>query len=283
MLRALSFNVQGIAGRDVRPALDSALQAFPTNDPCTWAVGFQEVFFARQAAAIRERWLGARASALPRGQVTIWRDPTRTPWRALVPITAPVKVPGYAFELSSGLVLCVQGTVADSFFQRFRGGYFPDKVASKGLLCALVRRGGARHAFIATHFHNASSDRFGGARAHQVQQLANAVKWIDAHWRAPIAVLGDFNIDSLAAYSNTSPVERTLYSRLAVAGRNATCPLWDVNAQCHGFVPLTTSSDGKHTLDKVLLGAVPKAGSASFRTGAHHSDHHLVCAQWEPA
>jgi len=137
----------------------------------------------------------------------------------------------------------VQGTVADSFFQRFRGGYFPDKVASKGLLCALVRRGGERRAFIATHFHNAASDRFGGARAHQVEQLANAVKWIDANWRAPITMLGDFNIDSLAAYKSASDVERTLYSRLALAGRSRDRPHFDVNAQCNGFVPRATSTE----------------------------------------
>ncbi len=283
MLRAGSFNVQGIKGRDVGPSVDSAARALPPSDPCLWAVAFQEVFFAHQAAAIRQRWLGAGASAVPRAKVTIWRNPARTPWRALVPITTRVDVPGFAFELSSGLVLCVQGTVADSFFQRFRGGYFPDKVASKGLLCALVRRGGERHAFIATHFHNAGSDRFGGARAHQVEQLANAVKWIDANWRAPIALLGDFNIDSLAAYKSTSDIERTLYSRLAVAGRSRERPHFDVNAQCNGFVPLATSTDGNKTLDKVLLGAAPKRGSASFEISAHASDHQLICAQWEPA
>ncbi|HMI92640.1 MAG TPA: hypothetical protein VK509_14795 [Polyangiales bacterium] len=281
VLRAGSFNVQGIKGRDVRPAVDGAAGALSPSDPCLWAVGFQEVFFAHQANAIRERWLGAGASALARTNLTIWRNPQRTPWRALVPITTPVNVPGFAFELSSGLVLCVQGTVADSFFQRFRGGYFPDKVASKGLLCALVRRGGERRAFIATHFHNGSSDRFGGARAHQVEQLASAVKWIDANWRAPIAILGDFNIDSLAAYKSTSDVERTLYSRLAVAGRSRDRPHFDVNAQCNGFMPIATSTDGKKTLDKVLLSAAPKNGSASFKTSDHHSDHHLIWAQWE--
>src|SRR5690242_6346803 len=103
MIRVGTFNVQGIGGRDIQLAIDGAAQALPHTDPCLWAIAFQEVFFEPQAIAIRRRWVGEGAQRLPRGQVAIWRDAERSPWRALVPITPRVDVPGFAFDLSSGV------------------------------------------------------------------------------------------------------------------------------------------------------------------------------------
>jgi hypothetical protein len=276
-----SFNVFGIdEGNDVPGFLDLALRHVSPSDASLLGLAFQEVWFRSQLAAVCDRLLSGRRETLRFTRVTCHRS-AGSPYRCLVPDVPAVGVSGIRrLELSSGLVLGVKGTVKDAFFTRFRGGFSPDSFANKGILSALVQTAAGKYALLDTHFHDYSNDAFGGARRNNVQALASVVRWIDAHWRAPIVLVGDFNIDARAAHQVSPTVEGVLYREL-VTVRKAPGAFWfDVNARVNAPMPVVTQNGGPCAIDHHLLSQAAGTSAHTFRTFVAGSDHQLTVSSW---
>lgn len=290
VIRIASFNVFGIQGRDIEQAVVQCAQRMgPAIVPTAIAIGFQELFFQHQLTRVRNAWLGAEQQTFSslRGQVRVWQSQLPGSWACLAPATPTVHVPGFAFDNSSGLGLCVNGRIVDAFFDRFRVGQAPDRFAHKGVLAVLVRQNGVRRAYVTTHLNNSSNDQAGGppsqsgrARAWQIEQLANDLRWIDRFWNAPVCVVGDFNIDSIRAIHNASSVERFLYARLLSAARAPGRYFCDVNARAHANQPLRTSVTEPTAIDLHLLDRMEGRTALAFNTYACDSDHFLTESHW---
>jgi len=280
-IRFASFNVFGIGGRDVTQAVDAAAVALPPTDPAVSAVAFQEVWHRAQLTLIVDRWVGAGSLITTRTNVDIHRAPNGA-WRCLVPVVPPVNPPvGPELPLSSGLALCVRGPVDDSFFSPFRGGEVPDRFANKGVLAALVRTPGQpRRAVVATHFHDYSNDAWGRARNNNLDVLSSSVSWIKKNWKVPIVLLGDFNINSKAAYAHAHDAYHRLYSRLVRLTMARDAAWWDVNARFTALQPMATHGNGK-AIDHHLGSDPGVAAVPMFQAlpGAG-SDHLLTISQW---
>jgi hypothetical protein len=176
----------------------------------------------------------------------------------------------------------------DAFFTPFRGGYVPDSFAKKGMIAAhVVPPGLSARAIVNTHFHDFSNDEYGGARQNHIEQLASVVNWINANWRVPIMLIGDFNIDSRSVYLAPQPtVETVLYNKLVSIGKSGGNFWYDVNANVNGFQPIPTQSDAEGAIDLHLLW--DDAGRSDVRFdrfrfeagGPAFSDHRLVVSTW---
>jgi len=182
--------------------------------------------------------------------------------------------------------------VRDAFFVRFRGGYVPDSFAKKGMLAArVIPPGRGARAIVNTHFHDFSNDAFGGARRNHLEQLASTLKWIQTNWRVPIVLIGDFNIDSRAAYTTTQPtIETVLYRKLASIAKRAGAWWHDVNAHANQFKPVPTQASQNGAIDLHLLSdAANKAGLrfdslvVAQQTKPPFSDHRLTVSSWSEA
>ena len=288
-IKIASHNIWGIDGKSTVAFAEKTQAEVGPNDAEAFAIGWQEVFYNHQMLDIRERWLGASPRRFEHGNVRFWRSTRRgNHWRCLVPIVPAVGARPFGvnlgrLELSSGLVLCVRGTVLDTFFQRYRGGYVPDSLANKGVLAALVRRGGRRYAVVNTHFHNSAPDHWGRARTYQIEQLANAIKWIRSNWHKQSTILvGDFNIDSVRAYQRSEPLITTLYTRLISATGGVPATFWDVNAQLHQFSPVTTvAASRREAIDMHLLHPEAHLAGKTFATKNTGSDHLLTVSEFD--
>ena len=287
-IRVASFNVFGIEGRSTNASVEGAATALGLKPgdapPELLAIGFQEVYRKRQLQHLRSIFVGDD-ERLKRGKVDIWAPRNRKGFRCLVPRTRPVVIPVLKevikplnLELSSGLALCVRGKVLRSFFQPFRGGFSPDRFSSKGVIGALVRHQGQRYALLNTHLHNSDNDHAGRARANQIDQLAAAVQRVTRKWRAPIILLGDFNVDAKAAYGRTDPVAINLFARLLRTGHTQGAHFFDLNGQAHDFQPLATNGEGK-ALDLHLLSGLSPSGP-QFDVSDQGSDHLLTIGSW---
>ena len=290
--RVASFNVWGIDGKDVTNAVEAAVAEVGPSTAGIVAIGFQEVWFHHQLRPILQRWVGL-ADNVSRYVGLECRYSDRVPgWKCLVPIAGSAGIPGLReLELGSGLALCVKGSIRDAFFVRFRGGYVPDSFAHKGMIAAYVAPTGLPPcAIVNTHFHDISNDTYGGARQNHLEQLASVVKYIDVYWRVPTIIVGDFNIDSRAAYRQGNPtVERVLYNRLVSLGKPAGTFWFDVNARCNGLTPLPTQSDADGAIDIHLVpDGQPKKNYQFERFrfangGPAFSDHQLIVTSWSDA
>ena len=291
--RVASFNVWGIDGKDVTNAVDAAVAQVGPATPGILAVGFQEVWFRHQLAPILQRWVGL-AENVSRYVDLECRYSDRVPgWKCLVPTAGSAGIPGLReLELGSGLALLVKGSIRDAFFVKFRGGYVPDSFAHKGMIAAYVAPNGLPpRAIVNTHFHDISNDKYGGARQNHLEQLASVVKYIDIYWRVPTIIVGDFNIDSRAAYRDGNPtVERVLYNRLVTTGKPAGTFWFDVNAQCNGFKPVPTQSDVDGAIDIHLVSDGRPERNFQFERfrfaasgGPVFSDHRLIVTSWSDA
>jgi endonuclease/exonuclease/phosphatase family metal-dependent hydrolase len=191
-------------------------------------------------------------------------------------------IPGIKqLELSSGLALCVRGTVKDAFFTRFRGGYSPDRFSNKGVLAALLDSGETRpYAILTTHFHDYSNDAFGGARRNNLQALASVVRWIDENWAVPIVVTGDFNIDARQAHEQEPSIETVLYKELVILRKPPGHWWLDVNATVNAPMPKRTQREGERAIDYILLSEPKLASQLSFDCASCGSDHQLVTSSW---
>lgn len=269
-----SFNVFGIGGKDVAPALGFSVRHLAPADPELSAIGFQEVWTEGQVRAVVDAYCGAGAGVVARANVDIWRLGDGA-WRCLVPRTpAAVSLPK-----SSGLALCVRGAIKDSFFVKYRGGSIPDSLANKGVLCALVvTPGQKKRAVLNTHMHDYSNDRLGTARFAWLDTLISCVRWIQEHWRAPKVLLGDFNIDSIGAYDRSNQADFRCYQRLINIGMDGSDRWYDVNARVHKGKPIKTNATV--AIDHHLLGGetVGPAKFASLETP--HSDHRLTISEF---
>jgi hypothetical protein len=292
-IRVASFNVHGIGGRDIADSVRASVARVSPGDPCAVAVGFQEVFFQRQLSQIREAWLRAgpsRQFVTDRSKTRVWQSATPGSWACVAPNTSRVFVPGFAFDNSSGLALCVQGRLLDTYFEPFRFAQTPDRFAAKGILVARVRTNSMQRVIINTHLNNASNDRAGNdpndqgrARARQIEQIASHVRWVDANWRAPVILLGDFNINVRNAVANPGSADAFLYARLLSAGRARGTAWWDVHARLHlPRPPIPTTQDGK-TLDLHLLDRTRGRTNFTFFATPCHSDHLLTESVWDEA
>jgi hypothetical protein len=274
MVRFASFNVFGIGSRDVLGAVRFAQQHFSPGDPLAGAIGFQECWTGEQRTRILDGYVGAAAAPKNYANVQIWRDGDAR-WRCVVPRTPPV----VGLALSSGLALCVSGTVRDAFFVRYRGGAIPDSLAQKGVLAVLFeQRGQPRRAVINTHMHDYSNDRFGQHRYAWLDTLVSCVHWIDKHWRVPTLVLGDFNIDSMTAYTRTSEPDFRCYSRLIRIGTPAGQTWYDVNARVNQGRPVKTNNT--RSIDHHLLKGERATGATFQSLETPESDHRLTLSQW---
>lgn len=288
-----AFNVFGIGGRNVAASIAEAAKALLPDDPSLSAISFEEVWHRDQLTHIVNTWVGANAAITTRTNVDIYRAPNGA-WRCLVPLVPPVKpLVGPELPLSSGLALCVRGPVKDSFFSPYRGGEVPDRFANKGVLAALVETPGQpRRAIVGTHLHDYSNDAWGRARNNNLDVLASALGWIRDNWRVPAIVLGDFNIDSRAAYHKTDETHRRLYLRLVRLTLSGNAAWWDANARFTSFNPMATHDGGgaiDHHLGVEPQGVVPlfqaltrgTTGSTSNKNdGPGGSDHFLTISQW---
>lgn len=280
-VRIASFNVFGIEGRDIAASVTQAAARMGPSQASARAIGFQEVFYQHQLAHIRNAWLGAGVFASTRSKVIVAQSQSPGSWACLSPDTPALIVPGFDFDNSSGLALCVRGRLSDCFFDRFRVGYAPDRIAHKGLLAALVVDDGVRRAFVTTHLNNSSNDRLGYARAWQIEQIANDLRWIDRHWRAPVTLLGDFNIDAIRALVAAASLDRILYARLLAAGRAPGTFFWDVNARERLPNPATpTSMQHPTAIDMHLLDRTDGRTGLSFSTHDAGGDHFLTESVW---
>jgi len=279
-----SFNVFGIdEAHDVPGFLDLAFTHLPADSADLLGIGFQEVWFRSQLGALLDRLLVGRRDTQAFTRVTAHRA-ADSPYKCLVADLPAAGIPGIrSLELSSGLVLCVKGTVRDAFFTRFRGGFTPDSFSNKGVLSALVRSEFGTHAFLTTHFHDFSNDALGGARRNNIQALASVVRWIDDNWRAPIVLVGDFNIDARLAHLAQPSVETVLYREL-ITVRKAPGSFWfDVNANVHAPTPALTQNGGTRAIDHHLLSQSQGTAGHSFETFVAGSDHQLIKSSWESA
>jgi hypothetical protein len=279
-----SFNVFGIdEAHDVPRFLDLGFSHLPAASSELLGVGFQEVWFRSQLAALLDRLLSGQRQTTSFTRVTAHRSAS-SPYRCLIPNLPSVGIPGIrTLELSSGLVLAVKGTVKDAFFTRFRGGFSPDAFSNKGVLSALVQGPLGTYALLDTHFHDYSNDAQGGARRNNLQALASVVRWIDENWRVPIVLVGDFNIDSRAAHQVAPSVETVLYREL-ISVRKAPGAFWfDINARAHAPMPVETQNGGGRAIDHHLLSQSAGTSQHTFQTFAAGSDHRLALSQWERA
>jgi hypothetical protein len=283
VVRIASFNVFGIDGRDVESAVQrAAAQVGPAGASAAQAVGFQELFFQRQAVHVRNAWLGPVAQQFSslRSYVRVWQSQAPGSWACLIPETPALVMPGFPFDNSSGLSLCVQGRLLDCFFDRYRAAQTPDRFAYKGIVAALVRQGSVPRVFVNTHLNNSSNDLQGHARAWQVEQLASDLRYIERHWRAPVHIVGDFNIDATTALQNPYSVDRALYGRLLSAARAPGQYLYDINTRVHGNAPIPTTTSGTKAIDLHLLDRTAGKSGLSFTTRPCDSDHLLTTSQW---
>jgi hypothetical protein len=279
-----SFNVFGIdEAHDVAGFLELGFGHVPATSADLLGIGFQEVWFRSHLSALLGRLLSGRRETSAFTRVTAYRS-TASSYKCLVPDLPPVGIPGIrSLELSSGLVLCVRGTVRDAFFTRFRGGFSPDCFSNKGVLCALVQSEQGTYALCNTHFHDYSNDQLGGARRNNIQALASVVRWIDDHWRVPIVLVGDFNIDARLAHQLEPNIETVLYRSL-ITVRKAPGAFWfDVNARTHAPLPLVTQNGGTRAIDHHLLSQSARTSGHTFQTFVAGSDHRLVLSSWESA
>jgi endonuclease/exonuclease/phosphatase family metal-dependent hydrolase len=282
--RIASLNVFGIGGRDVTDAIALAAQRLGPAQADVLALGFQEAFFRHQVERIRDAWLGRGQFCSRRGAVEVWQSQSAGAWSCLVPATPALRVPGFAFDSSSGLALCVQGRLTHTFYDRYRFAQAPDRFAYKGVLAALVVKDGVRRAFLTTHLNNSENDPAGRARAWQIEQLASILRYVDRAWRAPVCLLGDFNIDARAALLHARSLERILYARLLAAGRAPGAFLWDVNTRERlPNAPLRTSVTHETTIDLHLLDRTAGRSGLAFSTHAADSDHFLTESRWNEA
>ena len=211
-------------------------------------------------------------------------------WKCLVPSVGSAGIPGIrSLELGSGLALCVRGSIRGAFFTKFRGGYTPDSFAKKGMIAVhFAPPGLSPRAMICTHFHDFSNDKFGGARRNNLEQLASVVKWIDLNWRVPVAIVGDFNIDSRDAYLNKHPtIDHSLYKALVSTAKPSGAFWCDMNAQLGAFKPVPTQSDANGAIDMHLLSSragMSKLAFERFRFADHrgvaYSDHQMLRSSW---
>jgi hypothetical protein len=273
-VRFASFNVFGIGGRDVRGAVAFAHANFATNADQNSGIAFQEVWKGEQLTRILDGYVGAAAAPRSYSNVNIWRD-GQSRWRCVVPRTAAVA----GYDLSSGLASCVNGSVRDAFFVRFRGGAIPDSLAHKGVLAVLVETSGQpRRALVNTHMHDYSNDAFGQYRYSWIDTIVSCVQWIQRNWRVPIALLGDFNIDSIGAYAQTSDADRRCYSRLVRAGLPSGATWFDVNARTTGGNPIKTNST--RAIDHHLIFGEATTGATFQSLETSESDHRLTISEW---
>ncbi len=273
-MRAASFNVFGIGGKDVSAAVGFATGLVGPDATGLGVVAFQEVWTEAQRDTVLAAYCGTAPQSVERANVTIHRSGDGA-WRCLVPkVPAVVSMP-----LSSGLALCVRGPVKDSFFVEYRGGAVPDSLAHKGVLAALVEAPGEpRRAFVNTHLHDYSNDRFGKYRWAWLDTLVSCVQWINAHWRVKTVLLGDFNIDSVKAYSGSTGADYRLYARLIRMGMGGDARWYDVNVRVNQGKPVKTTSS--RAIDHHLVAGETPA-SATFE--AHQtpaSDHFLTVSAW---
>ena len=273
-VRYASFNLWGIGGRDVLGAVNFAKQHFSPADAQASVIGFQECWTGEQRTRVLDGYVGAAAAPRNYANVQIWRD-GESRWRCVVPKTKIV--PG--MDLASGLALCVSGVVRDAFFVLYRGGAIPDSLAQKGVLAVLFEaRGQPRRAVINTHMHDYSNDRFGQYRYAWLDTIASCVSWIDKHWRVPTTLLGDFNIDSEAAYDRSSEPDFRCYSRLIRIGLKSGQTWYDVNARTNQGKPVKTNSSRSIDHHLVRGETMTKPSFQSLETPA--SDHRLTLSQW---
>lgn len=287
-IRIASFNVWGVdIAHDVPGFLDQALEHAGPTVPNLIAVGFQEVWQTSQFYAVLDRWAGAERRLLSLSQVHMYYSRKSPQWKCLLPKLPKAGVPGIMeLELSSGLMLCVKGTVKDTFFTKFRGGYTPDSAANKGILAALVAPENlAPHAILTTHFHDYSNDPLGGARRNNIETLANVVHWIDDNWHAPIIVVGDFNIDSISAHAVEPSVDTMLYRALLTVRKSGGAWWFDVNARANAPRPVNTMNRTSNlkAIDLHLLSSGEGTSFHTFEPFPCGSDHQLVRSSWEVA
>lgn len=274
IVKVASFNLFGIGGKDVSPAVAFAQGIVPATDPALEAIAFQEVWTEPQRDAVLDAYLGPGATATARTNVDIYRQGTRA-FRALVP-----RVPGViSMPLSSGLVLCVAAPVRDCFFVEYRGGAIPDSLAHKGVLAALVEPSGRpRRAIVATHMHDYSNDRFGQNRWAWIDTIISCVQWINRNWNARCVVLGDFNIDSITAYSDDGSADYRLYTRLIRIGMGNNAVWYDINARVHAGRPIRTTAN--KAIDHHLVAGETPTGATFSAHSTPHSDHYLTVSTW---
>lgn len=287
IIRVASLNLAGLNGRDVTTSITESAKRLGPTQPDAFAMGFQECFFNAQLARIRDGWLGAGQFSSVRSGVRVWQSTSPGQWACLAPATPQVHVPNFSFENSSGLALCVRGRLLETYFERYRYAQTPDRFAYKGLLVALVSAGNSQRVVITTHLNNSANDEagddpsdWGRVRAHQIDQIANNIKWINAHWRAPVLIIGDFNINSVDAIANRSSTNCRLYSRLLAAGRSPGNWWWDINANTHQMKPIPTVPNKTAAIDLHLLDKSPGNIGVSFTTYPADSDHLLTESQW---
>jgi endonuclease/exonuclease/phosphatase family metal-dependent hydrolase len=273
-VRFASFNIYGMGGRDVLNAVNFAKQHVAPGDAQSSAMGFQEVWTGEQRTRLLDGYVGAAAAARNRANVQIWRDGTAR-WRCVTPKTRPAG----GLELSSGLALCVSGAVRDAFFVRYRGGAIPDSFAQKGVLAVLFEAAGQpRRAVINTHMHDYSNDRFGQHRYAWLDTLVSCVKWIDRNWSVPTVILGDFNINSMTAYTRTSEPDFRCYARLIRVGLTGTATWYDVNARVNQGQPVKTNAT--RSIDHHLVKGETMTGATFQSLETPASDHRLTISQW---
>jgi hypothetical protein len=277
-----SFNVFGVEeSHDVPGFLDLAFAHLPPGSADLLGIGFQEVWFQSQLSALLDRLLAGRRETSAFTRVTAHRAADSS-YKCLVPDLPAAGIPGIRrLELSSGLVLCVKGTVRDAFFTRFRGGFTPDSFSNKGVLSALVRSDLGTYALLTTHFHDYSNDALGGARRNNIQALASVVRWIDDNWRVPIVLVGDFNIDARRAHLTQPSVETVLYRQLITVRKAAGAFWFDVNARVNAPTPIITQNGGSHAIDHHLLSQSASTSNHRFETFVAGSDHQLIKSSWD--
>lgn len=168
-----SFNVWGIDGKDVKPAIDCALTKAGPSLPTIVAIGFQDVWFEHQLAHVLSGWVAGGGTTTTQFVGLDCRSSAGAPgWKCLVPNVGSAGIPGVkSLELGSGLALCVRGSIRDAFFSKFTGGYTPDSFAKKRMIAVhFAPPGLAPRAIICTHFHDFCNDKFGVARRNNLQQ-----------------------------------------------------------------------------------------------------------------
>ena len=293
-VKIASFNVWGIDGKDVGNAVRAAAGVAGPNVPEAIAIGFQEVWFGHQRDHVLDAWQLDRTIDASMHYVGLdGYSSSAHGWKCLVPNVGKAGIPGLrSLELGSGLALCVRGPIIDAYFHKFQGGYVPDSFAKKGMIAARIAPAGLRQrAIICTHFHDFSNDAGGGARRVNLEQLAGTVNWINQHWRVPIVIVGDFNIDARDAYLNNQPtINHTLYRKLTQLGKPPGQFWHDMNAQFNAFKPEPTQSDEDGAIDIQLLSGPAGKSNLHFERfrffrdtdpqQVAFSDHRLVCSTW---
>lgn len=272
-----SFNLWGIDGKDVGGFIRAAHDIDWSEG---WFLGFQELWFRQQADALDRTFLSEPSTDTDLRTVTVRSDGT---WSRILPKAPPLDRPlpiGPDLELTSGLAMCVRGSVETAVYVPFvNRGATPDCYAHKGILAVKARcADGAPRAFVTTHLHNSNNDlgRDGLRRQLQLEEIAGLLHSIADHWVLPIALVGDFNTDAL---DPTDPSPR-LTALVRSLNRNT---LTDMNLATNR-APIPTLTDGSQSIDFHLLSFAPP-GPATFATvlggtpGAS-SDHMITVTSW---